>query len=170
MQISKESVVTIEFTLTDDEGTILDSTDDREAHSFIQGRGDIFEGLEEALLGHNAGEQLTISLPPEQGFGPPQEELIKQVSIESFKKSKEITLGMQFKTEKEGEEVVVTVVDIDQEKGMVTIDANHPLANSSLHFELVIVGVRKAVAGELRTGQVQTMDEIYTQEDENSQQ
>ncbi len=168
MQISKDTVVTIEFTLTDDEGIVLDSTDDREAHSFIQGRGDIFVGLEEALLGHNSGEQLNITLPPEQGFGPSQEELIKQVSMEYFQKAKEITPGMQFKTEKEGEEVVVTVVDVDEEKGLVTIDANHPLASSSLHFDLVIVGVRKAVAAELRTGQVQTMDEIYSREDDNS--
>ncbi len=166
MQISKDTVVTLEFTLTDDEGIVLDSTDDREAHSFIHGRGDIFEGLEEALLGHNSGEQLNITLPPEQGFGPVQEDLIKQVSMEYFKKAKEITPGMQFKTEKEGEEVVVTIVDVDEEKGLVTIDANHPLANSSLHFDLVIVGVRKAVAAELRSGQVQTMDEIYSQEDD----
>ncbi len=168
MQISKDTVVTLEFTLTDDEGIVLDSTDDREAHSFIHGRGDIFEGLEEALLGHNSGEQLNITLPPEQGFGPVQEDLIKQVSMEYFKKAKEITPGMQFKTEKEGEEVIVTVADVDEEKGLVTIDANHPLANSSLHFDLVIVGVRKAVAAELRNGQVQTMDEIYSQEDENN--
>ena len=169
MQISNDSVVTIEFTLTDDEGVILDTTDDREPLSFIHGRGDIFEGLEEALSGHDSGEQLTITLPPEQAFGPPQEGLIKQVPIESFKQGKEITPGMQFKTEKEGEEVVVTVVDVDHDKGQITIDANHPLANSSLHFDLVIVGVRRAVAAELRTGQVQTMDEIYGQEDENSQ-
>ncbi len=168
MQISKDTVVTIEFTLTDDDGIVLDSTDDREAHSFIQGRGDIFVGLEEALLGHNSGEQLNITLPPEQAFGPPQEELIKQVSTEYFQKAKKITPGMQFKTEKEGEEVVVTVVDVDEEKGLVTIDANHPLASSSLHFDLVIIGVRKAVAAELRTGQVQTMDEIYSREDESS--
>ncbi len=168
MQISKDAVVTIEFTLTDDEGIVLDSTDDREAHSFIHGRGDIFVGLEEALLGHSTGEQLNITLPPEQAFGPPQEELIKQVSTEYFQKAKEITPGMQFKTEKEGEEVVVTVVDVDEEKGLVTIDANHPLANSSLHFDLVIVGVRKAIADELRTGQVQTMDEIYSREGESS--
>ncbi len=168
MQISKDTVVTIEFTLTDDEGIVLDSTDDREAHSFIHGRGDIFVGLEEALLGHSTGEQLNITLPPEQAFGPPQEELIKQVSTEYFQKDKEITPGMQFKTEKEGEEVVVTVVDVDEEKGLVTIDANHPLANSSLHFDLVIVGVRKAIADELRTGQVQTMDEIYSREGESS--
>jgi len=167
MQIRKETVVTIEFTLTDDEGIVLDSTDDREAHAFIHGRGDIFEGLEEALLGHDSGEQLKITLPPEEGFGPVQEDLIKQVSTEYFKKAKEITPGMQFKTEKEGEEVVVTVVDVDEEKGLVTIDANHPLAKSSLHFDLVIVGVRKAVAAELRTGQVQTMDEIYSREDDS---
>lgn len=167
MQIRKETVVTIEFTLTDDEGIVLDSTDDREAHAFIHGRGDIFEGLEEALLGHDSGEQLKITLPPEEGFGPVQEDLIKQVSTEYFKKAKEITPGMQFKTEKEGEEVVVTVVDVDEEKGLVTIDANHPLAKSSLHFDLVIVGVRKAAAAELRTGQVQTMDEIYSREDDS---
>ncbi|MCF6281708.1 MAG: FKBP-type peptidyl-prolyl cis-trans isomerase [Candidatus Polarisedimenticolaceae bacterium] len=167
MQISKDTVVTIEFTLTDDEGVILDSTDDREAHAFLHGRGDIFEGLEEALLGHHLGEKLKITLPPEQGFGPSQDELIKQVSMEYFKKAKEITLGMQFKTDKEGEEVVVTVVDVDKEKGLVTIDANHPLAKSSLHFDLVIVGVRKAVAAELRTGQIQTMDEVYSREGED---
>ena len=166
MQISNDTVVTIEFTLTDDDGVLLDSTDDREALAFLHGRGDIFEGLEEALLGHDSGEKLNISLPPEQGFGPSLEELIKQVPTEYFPKAKEIAPGMQFKTEKEGEEVVVTVVDVDEESGLITIDANHPLAKSSLHFDLVIVGVRNAIAAELRTGQVQTMDEIYSREDE----
>jgi FKBP-type peptidyl-prolyl cis-trans isomerase SlyD len=167
MQISNDTVVTIEFTLTDDEGIILDSTDDREALAFIHGRGDIFEGLEKALLGQNIGEKLKITLPPEEGFGPVQEELINQVPMGYFKNAKGITPGMQFKTEKEGEEVVVTVVDVDEESDLVTIDANHPLAKSSLHFDLVIVGVRKAVAGELRSGQVQTMDEIFKSEEES---
>ena len=153
MQICKNAVVTIEFTITDDEGIVIDTTDDRDPLSFIQGKGDIFEGLEEALLGHELGEKLNITLPPEKAFGPPNKSLIKQVPREYFKQAKEITPGMQFKTVKEDEEVVVTITEVNDD--LITIDANHPLASSSLHFNLVIVGVRKAIPEELSSGKVQ---------------
>lgn len=164
MKIGKDSVVSIEYTLTDDQGTLIDTTDDNDELSFIQGRGDIFPAIERAVHGHEPGKKLTITLPPEEAFGPHQQGLVKQVPRGFFKQAKEITPGMQFKTEKEGEEIVVTVLEADDEQ--VTIDANHPLAGSSLHFDLVIVGVREAIPEELQSGQIQEMDEIYRREEQ----
>lgn len=165
MKIVKDSVVSIEFTLTDDQGTLIDTTDDKDPLSFIQGRGDIFPGIERAVHGHEMGKHLTVTLPPEEAFGPHQQDLVKQVPREFFKQAKEITPGMQFKTKKEGEEIVVTVIEANDE--LVTIDANHPLASSSLHFDLVIVDVREAIPEELQSGQIQDLDEIYRREEQH---
>jgi FKBP-type peptidyl-prolyl cis-trans isomerase SlyD len=162
MKVAKDKVISIEYTITDASGSLIDSTDDREAFSFIQGRGTIFPAIEEGLEGHALGEQLSFSLSPEQAYGQRNEQLIKQIPREQFHQNENVQAGMEYKTMKGGEEVVVTVVDVDDAK--VTVDANHPLAGEALNFEVVIVGVRDAVDEELSSGEVQEMDDIYSKE------
>ncbi len=162
MQISNDKVVTIEYTMTDPLGNLLDSSDNGDTVSFIQGRGAIFPALETALDGKLMGEHLQITLTPEQAYGATDERLIKVIPRDRFRMQGEIAVGSQFKTRRDDTEVVVTVVKVDQEN--VVVDANPPLAGVTIQIKVVIVEVRDAIEEELASGQVQEMDEIYAKE------
>ena len=69
MQVAKDKVVSINYTLTDDQGTLLDSSKGREPLAYLHGAGNIIPGLEQALEGKSAGENLTVRVPPEEGYG-----------------------------------------------------------------------------------------------------
>ncbi len=152
MQIAKNAVVTIDYTLTDEAGEVVDTSQGREPLSYIQGTGSIIPGLESALEGKAAGDSLEVSIPPEQAYGPRQDALVVQVPRERFESADEVKPGMQFQTQTESGVQVITVVAVDGEN--VTVDANHPLAGATLNFAVSVVGVRDATAEELEHGHV----------------
>jgi len=162
MKISNDLVVTIEYTVKDKQGNIIDSSDDNEALSFIQGKGKVFSGLEAALMGRSSGERLSVSLEPDQAYGARNEELVKQIPRERFNFDDQIQPGMKLKTKKGDRVMAVTVTEVTDD--LVTVDANHPLAGVSIDIDLVIISVREAIEEELRSGEVQEMDEIYSKE------
>jgi len=162
MQICNDLVVTIEYTVTDTKGSIIDSSDDNEPLSFIQGRGRVFDGLENALIGRSSGDRLSISLAPEQAYGTRDEKLVKQIPKEQFNFDDQIEPGMKFKTKKEDRVMSVIVTEVTDEQ--VTVDANHTLAGVDVNIDLVIISVREAIEEELLSGEVQEMDEIYGRE------
>lgn len=162
MNVAKDRVVTLEYTLSDADGRLIDSSDGKEPLSLIQGRGSVFPAIEEAIADRSMGEQISLELAPEQAYGPHDERLLHQVPRDNFRADGQIAPGMQFLRRIDGEEYIVTVHSVDDQQ--VTIDANHPLAGKQLRFELVITGVREALEEELRSGQIQELDEIYAKE------
>ncbi|MCW8848117.1 MAG: peptidylprolyl isomerase [Sedimenticola sp.] len=166
MQISKDKVVTIEYTMKDQLGNLLDTSDNGDPISFIQGKGGVFPALEAALDGKSIGERLQVTLTPEQAYGQTDERLIKIIPRDKFKVEGEPQVGSQFRTRRDDTDVVVTIVKVDDES--VVVDANPPLAGVTILMDIVIVEVRDAVEEELRTGQVQNMDEIYEKEHKKS--
>lgn len=153
MKIEKDSVVSIDYTLTDERGEVLDSSKDHgQPLSYIHGAGNIIPGLESKLEGKSAGEQLKVSVAPEDGYGIRDEKHVAKVNRDQFKGVEDLEVGMQFRTEGGGHSQVVTVTAI--EKDSVTVDANHPLAGRTLNFDVSIVSVRKATPDELSHGHV----------------
>jgi len=153
MQISKNTVVTLEYTLKDNEGVVIDQSSGDEAFEFIHGVGGIIPGLENALEGKKADDELSVTIEPDEGYGPREEALLADVSLDKFEDAGEIKEGMQFQTASEdGTARVVTVVKI--EDGTVTVDGNHPLAGVTLNFDVKVVGVREASQEELEHGHV----------------
>jgi FKBP-type peptidyl-prolyl cis-trans isomerase SlyD len=161
MAIEKNNVVTLEYTLRDDKGNIIDTTDGRDAFSYIHGSNTLFPAFEAQLEGHHSGEQLNFTLSPEEAYGARDERLMKTIPRERFNTSDDITVGMSFKTGSAEDPVEVIVVAFDDQG--VTIDANPPLAGVTILFDVVITGVREAGSEELETGKVTTIDEIYAQ-------
>lgn len=161
MPIEQNKVVTLEYTLRDDQGNTIDSTDGRDAFSYIHGTHALFPAFEAQLEGHHSGERLRFTLPPKEAYGVRDERLMKSVPRERFHGGEEIRVGMSFKTGSGEDEVEVIVVALDEQQ--VTIDANPPLAGVTLDFDLVITGVRDAGPEELETGKVASIDEIYSQ-------
>ena len=152
MQISANMVVAIDYTLTNDKGEVIDSSEGREPLAYIQGIGNIIPGLENALAGKAQGDSLKVSVTPEEGYGERSDDLAQAVPKEMFEGADEMQVGMQFQTMTESGPQIVTVVSIDDEH--VTVDGNHPLAGENLHFDVTIVDIREASAEELEHGHV----------------
>jgi FKBP-type peptidyl-prolyl cis-trans isomerase SlyD len=150
MIIGKDTVVTMDYTLTDTAGKVLDSSNGAEPLSYLHGAGNIIPGLEQAMEGKNVGDTVKATVPPEQGYGVRREELVAPVQRKSFGGIKEIKPGMQFQANTEHGPRVVTVVSVTDDE--VTIDANHELAGKTLVFDVKIVNVRAATAEEVAHG------------------
>ncbi|MDR1747826.1 MAG: peptidylprolyl isomerase [Spirochaetaceae bacterium] len=150
MTVQKDRVVSIDYILTDDEETVLDSSEGEGALEYIHGHDEIMPGLEKALEGREVEDKISVVLPPEEGYGPYDDELIVKLPRDQFDFDGTVEEGMQFEAETAEGPRLVTVVDVGDD--MVTVDANHPLAGETLHFEVTIVGVREATAEELENG------------------
>jgi FKBP-type peptidyl-prolyl cis-trans isomerase SlyD len=146
MQIANETVVTIHYTLTDEKGTVLDSSAGEEPLTYVQGQGKMVPGLENALLGKAAGESLKISVAPAEGYGERDEDLVQKVPRKNFP-VEEVEVGMHFQARGPDGARIVTVVAIDADA--ITIDANHPLAGATLNFDVQVIGVRAATPEDL---------------------
>ena len=152
MQIEAQKVVTLNYTLTDNEGTVIDESNDS-SFAYLHGASNIIPGLENALVGKQAGETLSVSVPPEEGYGEHDASKTQSVPKDMFPEDTEIEAGMQFHAQGPNEEtIVVTVTALDDET--VTVDGNHPLAGVELNFAVEIVEVRDALQEEIEHGHV----------------
>lgn len=152
MQITSGSVVVFDYTLTDDDKEIIDSSTGSEPLAYIQGEGQIVPGLEKAMEGKKAGDSFSISIAPEEAYGLHDPENISVVPADQIEGGEELEEGMQLHTEGEfGEQTVLITKIVGNE---VTIDGNHPLAGLTLHFDIAIRDVRAATEEELDHGHV----------------
>ena len=156
MQIEKNSVVSITYTLTNAKGEILDTNAGKEPLAFLQGAGNIIQGLENALTGKNAGDSFKVVVNPDEGYGDVNPKLIQKVAKSAFQGVPDVKVGMQFQGKSEHGTTVVRVVDVTGTQ--VTIDANHPLAGVTLNFDVTVVGVRQATPDEIAHGHVHGAD------------
>jgi len=156
MQISANKVVSIDYTLTDDNGAVIDSSEGRGPLAYLQGHGNIIPGLESALEGKTTGDALQVSVAPAEGYGERDDSLTQEVPRQMFENADEIQVGMQFQTGSEQGMHIVTVTAIDDED--VTVGAHHPLAGQTLNFDVKVVEVRDASEEELSHGHVHGPD------------
>ena len=152
MLISKDCVAIIDYILKDDDGDVLDDSQNGE-FVYLHGAQNIIPGLEEALVGKQAGDLVTVSLEPKDAYGEVDPERIQIVPRDMFETDEEIVPGMQFNAQSpEGQMMVITVSEVDDDE--VTIDGNHAMAGMNLHFAVSVVEVREATAEELEHGHV----------------
>ena len=152
MQISKNKVVTMEYTLTGDGGEVLDSSDGGEPLAYLHGVGGIIPGLEEALEGKAAGDALNVTIAPDKGYGNRDEQLINSVPKSEFAGIDDLQEGMPLQAQTEQGVQVFWVTKIEADS--VTVDGNHPLAGMTLNFDVKVVEVRDATQEELTHGHV----------------
>ena len=153
MQIKKNTVVTMDYHLRDDENTVIDSSGDSGPFPYLHGAGGIIPGLESAMEGKKAGDNVKVRIPPEEGYGERDDSLLQSVPRENFQGIDDISVGMQFQTPMEdGSQQVVTVMTVDDKQ--ITVDGNHPLAGVPLNFDVTVVDVRDATDEELEHGHV----------------
>jgi FKBP-type peptidyl-prolyl cis-trans isomerase SlyD len=152
MQVAKHKVVTINYTLKDDSGAVLDSSVGGEPLVYIHGIGNLVPGLESQLEGQSAGANLKVSVAAKDGYGEHDANAIQDVPKRMFEGVQKIEAGMRFHAMGEHGVQMVTVTKVIGD--MVTVDANHPLAGQTLHFDVDVVAVRDATREEIEHGHV----------------
>ncbi len=152
MQIAQNSVVKFHYTLTNDAGEVLDSSDGRQPLTYLHGAGNIIPGLERQLEGRETGDKLNVSVTPEEGYGEVQPQLVQEVPRDAFQGVEAVEPGMQFQAQTQGGPLMVTVTKVEGDT--VTVDGNHPLAGQKLNFDVEIADVREASQEELEHGHV----------------
>lgn len=153
MALRQDQVVTINFTLMDDKGTVVDTTEGSQPFSFISGRDQILPKLEEEIGGMLIGSNKKIVPSAEEGYGEFKEDAIRNVKREDFPEGTEIKERMSFMANSpDGHQMPFIVSQIDGND--ITIDFNHPLAGMQLNFDVELLDVRNATATELKHGHV----------------
>ena len=152
MQVADNMAVSIHYTLTNDDGEVLDSSIGDEALVYLHGGGNIISGLEKALHGKAAGDKFNVRIAPEDAYGELMEEMIQVISRDMFEGIDNIEVGMQFHADVSSGTGVVTVVNIEDDD--ITIDGNHPLAGLALTFAVEVIDVRPATEEEAAHGHI----------------
>ena len=153
MLIADQHVVAIDYTLTTEAGEVIYSSAGAEPLVFLHGSGNIIAGLENSLTGKAVGDELEVSIEPQDAYGEYSAELISTIGREMFEGVDELQVGMQFHASApDGGMQIVTIRDIDGDE--VTIDGNHPLAGQQLNFKVKIATVRAASEEEIAHGHV----------------
>ena len=151
MNVTVDAVVSINYTLTDDEGLIIDSNEGRPPLVYLHGHDNIIPGLEKGLEGAAVGENRKVDVPPAEGYGDMDPDRIFELPKEEFPDEMPLEEGMQFCAETAAGEMSITVAEVRDDT--VVVDANHPLAGMTLHFDVEVLDVRQGSEEELRLGQ-----------------
>lgn len=152
MEIKSNAVVSIDYTLTADDGAVIDTSEGREPLVYLHGHGNIIPGLEKAIEGKTSGDELEVSVQPEEGYGPYRDELVQDVPKSAFDGMDKVEPGMSFRAESSAGPMTVIVREISDET--ITVDGNHMLAGQTLNFKVAIKDVREATEEELSQGSV----------------
>jgi FKBP-type peptidyl-prolyl cis-trans isomerase 2 len=140
--VKKGDKIKVEYVGKLEDGTVFDSSEKHDAPlEFTVGDGQIIKGFEEAVLGMKVGEEKEIKLPPEEGYGPHNPELVKDMPKDCFNsQDEEIKAGMVFLMDlPNGRQIPVRIANVTEE--MVTIDLNPPLAGKTLIFQIKILDI-----------------------------
>ncbi|ALO45234.1 FKBP-type peptidyl-prolyl cis-trans isomerase [Pseudohongiella spirulinae] len=152
LMIGKNAVVGINYTLTNDAGEVMDTSEGRGPLNYLHGANNLIPGLEKELEGKTTGATFKTTIQPADAYGESNPEMIQTLPLEMFKGVEKVEPGMGFTAQgPQGQQhIVVTEVNGDQ----VTVDGNHPMAGKTLHFDVEVVSVRDATEQEIEHGHV----------------
>ncbi|MGK7940065.1 MAG: peptidylprolyl isomerase [Crocosphaera sp.] len=141
VQAKLGDTVKINYTGKLEDGTVFDSSVNRDPLQFSLGEGQVIAGFEEAVIGMSPGDSKSVTIPSEKAYGPYQEELVIVVDEQQIPSELSVEVGQQLQMRhSSGQAVPVTVTNISDDK--VTLDANHPLAGKDLTFEIELVTIQ----------------------------
>lgn len=147
MQIKDNCVVAMHYTLTNDQGEVLDSSEGKDSLKFLQGANNIIIGLEKALVGKKVGDEFEVTVEPEEAYGVRHEQMIQKVPRSAFQGVDNLEAGMAFQAETEQGPMPVKITKVEGDE--VTVDGNHELAGERLTFKVSIEDVREATQEEM---------------------
>jgi len=147
MKIAKNTIASIEYTLKDKDGTVLDTSEGKMPLEYMHGQGMLIPGLEKELEGKDEGAKLSVEVAPKDAYGEYSEEMLFDVPRTQFEAGTEIKVGMQFEAGGPQGSQIVTIKEVGDET--VKIDANHALAGKTLFFDVEVKTVREATEEEI---------------------
>ena len=142
--VQEGSVVSIEYTLTDDDGKVIDTNVGKELLTFVQGAGQIVSGLEKELHGLKAGEQKKVRVKPEDGYGMPSPQAFQEMPRESIPAEAQKQGFALMAKGPDGRAIPIRVHEVKEKT--VVVDFNHPLAGKTLNFDVRIKDIKAAQA------------------------
>ncbi len=143
-------VVSFHYTLRDPSGRVLDSSAGGDAITYLEGGGQIIEGLDQELRDAQAGEKRRVQVPAAKAYGERDPAQVHRVKRAMLPIEGELKVGDQFQTESDRFAPIVTITEIKGDD--VLLDANHPLAGVDLTFDVEVTAVREATKTELEHG------------------
>lgn len=147
MKAENNKYVAIHYTLTDDEGQVIDKSREDQPLGFVMGMQAILPKLEEQILGKEVGDKFTAVLEAKDGYGEYDETFVTEVDRKNFETENPIEIGMAFQAMTAMGPLIVRVTKITDDK--ITVDGNHELAGVRLHFDVELAEVRDATEEEL---------------------
>ena len=139
MPIKKGDTVRAHYTGTLEDGTVFDSSRERDPLEFVLGKGMLIPGFEAAVEGREAGETVTVTIAPEDAYGEADPELLFTVPRAQVPDHIPLNVGVPLQLSNEQGQMDVTITEVGADE--ITLDANHPLAGKTLTFEIEIVSV-----------------------------
>ena len=118
MQIAKNKVAVIEYTLKNTDGEVLDTSEGGEPMAYIQGVGNLIPGLEDALEGKVVGDDVQVTIPPEKAYGIQNDDLVQVVERGVFQGVDDLQVGMQFQAQSDDGVQVIWIADINGDGNM----------------------------------------------------
>lgn len=152
MKISKDLVASIHYTLKNDAGELLDSSEGQAPLEYLHGAHNLVPGLEKELDGKAIGDSFSARVACEEGYGEHDEALLQELPRDMFGGIDTIEVGMEFHAQTQHGQQIVAVTKVEGDT--ITVDGNHPLAGVALNFDIEVVDIREATAEELEQGHV----------------
>jgi len=149
MEASRGAVVSFNYVLTDDDGNVLDRSE--QPLPYLHGYGNIIPGLEQSLEGAQPGDRRLAVVEPADAYGEHDPSRVMTLRREAAEEGMELRPGMVVLGETESGETPLLIREVTEDT--IVVDANHPLAGARLHFDVEIVDVRPASEQELGQGQ-----------------
>ncbi|MBP5244068.1 MAG: peptidylprolyl isomerase [Succinivibrio sp.] len=149
MKIAKDTVATLSYTVTETNGQVVGRTEPGQPVTALIGHRFLVKGLEQALLGHEKGDEFAVTLEAKDTYGEIDKSLIQTIDRKLFGDF-EIAVGNVFEADSEQGPMAVVVKEIKDD--VVIVDGNHPLAGKTLNFLIVDEDVREATEEEIKHG------------------
>jgi peptidylprolyl isomerase len=133
-------IVKVHYTGTLEDGTVFDSSKERDPLQFTLGKGQLIKGFEEAVIGMSVGETKSVSIPSDEAYGSHREDLLLKFNKSDFPPDIEPKGGLVINlVSPDGRNLLATITEMSGDS--VTLDANHPLAGKDLTFNIDLVEV-----------------------------
>jgi FKBP-type peptidyl-prolyl cis-trans isomerase SlyD len=150
MQITKDTYVSLNYTVMDEQGKVLASSEPDGPMDYIHGVGMLVPGLEKALEGKKQGDAVKVKVEPKDAYGDRRQDLIYVMPKDKIQKEgEELKVGMHFEAETPSGPIAFAVTNVDGDN--VTLDANHPFAGKTLDFSVSVLECRAATEEELKS-------------------
>lgn len=152
MKIENNSVVSLAYQLTLEDGVVADKSTAEAPLDYLHGHNNLITGLEKQLEGRVAGDKFTATIAPEEAYGEHNEGLVQRVPANVFQGVEQIEVGMRFLADTDQGQIPVEVTEVDGDE--VVVDGNHMLAGQTLQFDVEVVAVRAATQEEIDHGHI----------------